>query len=208
MWSFSSLFPSPGLSELNGSSGITKAQGQVRWHKLPIQLTVCKCSTGRRQGGQPFWQVSVLIYQPVKPSTQVPAVTACLFMLSCKAAGAILVAWQGTILKTDFKIKCTVVLIILSINDVLITKQSGNIQSGLNNSRVYLGRMERTNHLSWETIDGSYSMLRCSAELGGHLIILSPSISPLSPKYRESINFYRKLSREFPYPWLCSMKHS
>lgn len=122
MWSFSSLFPSPGLSELNGSSSITKAQGQVLLHKLPIQLTVCKCSTGRLREGQPFWQVSFLIYQTVKPSTQVPAVTVCLSMLSCKAAGTILVAWQGTILKTDFKIKCTVVLIILSINDVLITK--------------------------------------------------------------------------------------
>lgn len=122
MWSFSSLFPSPGLSELNGSSSITKAQGQVLLHKLPIQLTVCKCSTGRLREGQPFWQVSFLIYQTVKPSTQVPAVTVCLLMLSCKAAGTILVAWQGTILKTDFKIKCTVVLIILSINDVLITK--------------------------------------------------------------------------------------
>lgn len=122
MWSFSSLFPSLGLSELNGSSSITKAQGQVLLHKLPIQLTVCKCSTGRLREGQPFWQVSFLIYQTVKPSTQVPAVTVCLLMLSCKAAGTILVAWQGTMLKTDFKIKCTVVLIILSINDVLITK--------------------------------------------------------------------------------------
>lgn len=27
MWSFSSLFPSPGLSDLNGRSGVTKAQG-------------------------------------------------------------------------------------------------------------------------------------------------------------------------------------
>jgi len=137
MWSFSSLFPSPGLSELNGSSSITKAQGQVLLHKLPIQLTVCKCSTGRLREGQPFWQVSFLIYQTVKPSTQVPAVTVCLLMLSCKAAGTILVAWQGTILKTDFKIKCTVVLIILSINDVLITKSEWEYSIKIQDSCMY-----------------------------------------------------------------------
>ena len=85
MWSFSSLFPSPGLSDLNGRSGVTKAQGQALLHKLPIQLTVCKCSTGRLQEGQPFWQVSFLIYQTVKPSTQVPAVTVCFLMLRCKS---------------------------------------------------------------------------------------------------------------------------
>lgn len=122
MWSFSSLFPSPGLSELNGSSSITKAQGQLLLHKLPIQLTVCKCSTGRLREGQPFWQVSFLIYQTVKPShSGAHGHCVCLLMLNCDAEGAILVVWQGAILKTDFKIKCTVVLIILTINDVLIT---------------------------------------------------------------------------------------
>lgn len=50
MWSFSSLFPSPGLSELNGSFSFTKAQGQVLLHKLPIQLTVCKMLHWQAEG--------------------------------------------------------------------------------------------------------------------------------------------------------------
>lgn len=120
MWSFSSLFPSPGLSELNGSSCITKAQGQVLLHKLPIQLTVCKWSAGRLREGQPFWQVSFLIYQTVKPSQSGAHSHCLLLMLNWEAAEAILVLWQGTMLKTDFKIKCTVVLIILNLSDVLI----------------------------------------------------------------------------------------
>lgn len=47
----------------------TKAQGQVLLHKLPIQLTECKCSTGSWHKRQLFWQVSALIHQAVKVLT-------------------------------------------------------------------------------------------------------------------------------------------
>lgn len=47
----------------------TKAQGQVLLHKLPIQLTECKCSTGSWHRRQLFWQVSALIHQTVKVLT-------------------------------------------------------------------------------------------------------------------------------------------
>lgn len=42
-----------------------KAQGQVLLHKLPIQLTECRRSTGSWHRGWLFWQVSGLIHQAI-----------------------------------------------------------------------------------------------------------------------------------------------